>query len=61
MTKSYTVKPGQIVKDSGQFIIVGPKGGISKTEVTLIENKPAPPTPKPGSKFVMVDKSKHKH
>ncbi len=61
MKKPYYVKPGEIVKDSGQFKIVGPRGGVSKTEVTLVENKPAPPTPKQNSKFVMVDKTKHKH
>lgn len=55
-----TVRPGESVKTSGQYVIVGPRGGVSKREVTLVENKPAPPTPKPNSHFQCVDKTKHK-
>lgn len=56
-----TIKPGQSVPSSGQYVIVGPRGGISKTEVTLVKGNPAPPTPKPHSSFAMVDKTKHKN
>lgn len=61
MKKPSSIKPGQIVNESGQYKIVGPRGGVSTTEVTLVENKPAPPTPKKNSTFVLVDKTKHKH
>ena len=59
--KNNNIKPGQSVKTSGQYVVVGPRGGKSKTEVTLVQNKPAPPTPKPHSSFELVDKTKHKN
>lgn len=52
-------KPGQRPDDSGQFLVVGPKGG-NGTEVTGVAGKPLPPTPKPGMGYVLVDKTKHK-
>lgn len=58
MPKHY--KPGERPADSGQFVPVGPRGGKGKTEVTGIEGKPLPPTPKPGMTYVQVDKTKHK-
>lgn len=61
MATKNIVRPGEHVKTSGQYVVIGPRGGVSKTEVTLVENKPAPPTPKPSSKFALVDKTKHKN
>jgi hypothetical protein len=58
MAKEY--RPGQRPSDSGQFEVVGPKGGKTGTEVTGVEGKPLPPTQKPGQKYVLVDKTKHK-
>jgi len=55
-----TQKPGQIALTSGQYQIVGPRGGKTGVEVTVVEGKPLPPTPKPGQSFVLVDKTKHK-
>jgi hypothetical protein len=55
-----THKPGQIAPASGQYGVVGPRGGNTGTEVTVIKGKPLPPTPKPGQTFVLVDKTKHK-
>jgi hypothetical protein len=49
-----TVKPGETVKFSGQYI--KPDGN----EVTLVKGEPAPPTPKPNQQFTLVDKTKHK-
>ena len=49
------VKTGQIVTQSGQYRPVG-----SKTEVTFVEGKRVPPTHNGTTKFVMVDKTKHK-
>ena len=48
-------KPGQTVPDSGQYKNTG-----TKTEVTAVKGEPFPPTPKPGQKYVLVDKTKHK-
>lgn len=54
-------KPGQKPPDSAQFQERGPRGGhVSNLEITGIENKPLPPTSKPGNVWVPVDKTKHK-
>jgi len=55
-----TYKPGQKAPVSGQFGIVGPKGGKTGTEVTVTKGETLPPTAKPGQGFVLVDKIKHK-
>jgi len=61
MAKKQTpLKPGQVTPTSGQYGVVGPKGGKTNTEVTAVEGKPLPPTPKPGQGYVLVDKTKHK-
>lgn len=53
-------KSGQIATISGQYAVVGPRGGKTGTEVTVVNGKPLPPTPKAGQGFVLVDKTKHK-
>ncbi len=53
-------RPGQIAPKSGQYGVVGPKGGQTGTEITAVEGKPLPPTPKPRQGFILVDKTKHK-
>lgn len=58
--KAPTHKPGQKAPVSGQYGIVGPKGGKTGTEVTVTKGETLPPTPKPGQGFVLVDKTKHK-
>ena len=60
-TKDSTHKPGQKAPVSGQYGIVGPKGGKTGTEVTATKGETLPPTPKPGQSFVLVDKTKHKN
>ncbi len=37
----------------------GAVGSGSKVEVTVIEGKPMPPTPKPGQGYTYVDLTKH--
>lgn len=54
------LKPGQAVSKSGQYVEVGPRGGLSKTEVTLVKDKTVPPTTKPNSTYKLVDATKHK-
>jgi hypothetical protein len=51
MVKIY--KPGQIAPISGEFGIVGPRGGDTGKERTAIQGKPLPPTPKPGQGYVV--------
>ncbi len=53
-SKRTQVRPGQPVPVSGQYHAPGMK------EVTLVKGKPAPPTTKPGQKFSLVDKTRHK-
>jgi len=60
MSKAPTYKPGQKAPESGQYGVVGPKGGKTGTEVTVTKGETLPPTPKPGQTFVLVDKTKHK-
>jgi len=50
-----TVKTGQIVPKSGQYRPAG-----SKTEVTFVQGKRVPPTPKGVTKFTLVDPTRHK-
>ena len=53
-------KSGEISKVSGQYEIVGPRGGQTGREVTVTKGKPFPPTPQSGQGFILVDKTKHK-
>jgi hypothetical protein len=54
-TKNRVIPPGTPAPKSGQYKIPG-----SKTEVTVVQNKPMPPTPKPGQGYILVDLTKHK-
>ena len=53
-------KPGNIAPRSGQYGIIGPKGGRTGEERTVTRGEPLPPTPKPGQRYKMVDPTKHK-
>jgi hypothetical protein len=55
--KSY--RPGESTPKSGQYEIVGPRGGGTGKERTSVEGKPLPPTPKPGQQYILVDPTKH--
>ncbi|KKP36221.1 MAG: hypothetical protein UR27_C0025G0008 [Candidatus Peregrinibacteria bacterium GW2011_GWA2_33_10] len=52
------LKPGQKVPRSGQYEIIGSRGGQTGEEITGVKGKILPPTPKPGQKFVLVDPTK---
>lgn len=54
------IKPGQSAPKSGQYEIVGPRGGHTGKEVTLPKGHTAPPTPKPGQTYTIVDPTKNK-
>ena len=51
-------KPGEKAEVSGQYQIIGPRGGKG-AERTVTKDEPLPPTPKGGSTYVLVDKTKH--
>jgi hypothetical protein len=59
--KALNYKPGQKAPESGQYGVIGPKGGKTGNEVTVTKGETLPPTPKPGQTFVLVDKTKHKN
>ena len=56
--KSY--RPGQTVPRSGQYGIIGPRGGYTGHEVTSVKDEPFPPTPRSGMRYVPVDYTKHR-
>jgi hypothetical protein len=53
-------KPGQVTPKSGQYEIVGPRGGRTGEERTSVEGNRLPPTPEPGQGYILVDLTKHK-
>ncbi len=59
MSKTSGLKPGEKAPASGQYQIIGPRGGKGK-EVTSVKSEPLPPTPTPGSTYKFVDASKNK-
>jgi len=54
-----TFKPGQESPRSGQYEIIGPRGGETEAERTITRGEPFPPTPKPGQKYILVDPTRH--
>jgi hypothetical protein len=48
-------RPGEPSPLSGQFEIVGPRGGATGEERTAVRGKPLPPTPEPGQRYRPVD------
>lgn len=59
MTSTPKFRPGQKAPDSGQYPLLGPRGG-DHGEVTVVKGEPFPPTPKPGMGYGKPDKTKHK-
>jgi hypothetical protein len=53
------LKPGQSTPESGQYQVIGPRGGKGP-EVTSTKGNPLPPSPTPRSTYTLVDKTKHK-
>lgn len=56
-TKTY--RPGQKAPRSGQYEIIGPRGGRTGKERTIVRDEPMPPTLKKGQEYVIVDPTKH--
>jgi hypothetical protein len=53
-------KPGEKCPRSGQYEIVGPRGGKTGEERTIVKGEPMPPTPKSGQGYVITDPTKNK-
>ena len=54
------LKPGQKAPASGQYREVGPRGGETKHEVTVVKSEPMPPTRGKGRTYVISDRSNNK-
>ena len=52
-------KPGEKADYSGQYEIVGPRGGRTGKERTVVKGEPFPPTEKAGQRFILVDPTKN--
>jgi hypothetical protein len=52
---SNTYKPGEKAPRSGQYEIVGPRGGKVGTERTVVKGEPFPPTPESGQEYILND------
>ena len=59
MASKKPMTPGTKAPSSGQGVIIGPRGGNTGKEVTIVKGHKIPPTPKPGQKIVMVDPTKN--
>jgi len=55
MSAKRTFNPGEKAPKSGQY-----KNTTTKTEVTVTQGKPLPPTPKKDQNYILVDPTKHK-
>lgn len=54
-----TFKPGSKAPASGQYEIIGSRGGHTGTERTVTRGEPLPPTPKAGQGYVIADRTKN--
>lgn len=54
------LKPGEKAPASGQYGVVGPRGGKLNKEVTVVKGEPMPPTQKAGQTYVMNDPTNNK-
>ena len=57
MSKTY--RPGEKVPASGQAEIVGNRGGRTGEERTVVRGERFPPTPKPGQRFIITDRTRN--
>ena len=53
-------RPGQKAPASGQYEIIGSRGGRTGQERTVVKGEPLPPTPAKGQSYRMADPTKNK-
>jgi hypothetical protein len=58
MSKEF--KPGEKAPVSGQYEIIGPRGGRTGRERTVVRGETLPPTPGPGRGYRIADRTKNK-
>ena len=59
MSSKTPLRPGTPAPRSGQYEIVGPRGGSTGQERTAIRDRPLPPTPQSGQSYRIVDPTKN--
>lgn len=53
------LKPGTPAPASGQYEIIGPRGGHTGAERTVTRGEPLPPTPSPGQTYTLIDPTRN--
>lgn len=53
------LKPGTPTPKSGQYAVIGPRGGNTGREITSTKGNPLPPAPKSNMTYKLVDPTKH--
>jgi hypothetical protein len=54
-----TYKSGEKAPISGQYEIIGPRGGKTGKERTVVRGEPFPPTPESGQGYTLNDPTKN--
>jgi hypothetical protein len=57
MNMSQKLTPGTPAPASGQYEIIGPRGGQTGVERTVVRGEPLPPTPNAGETYRLVDRT----
>jgi len=60
VVKMQMYKPGEKAPVSSQAEIIGPRGGETGEERTVVRGEPFPPTPKPNQGYIIVDRTRHR-
>ena len=53
------LKPGTPAPASAQYEIVGPRGGRTGIERTVVRGEPLPPTQEPGQTYRIADRTRN--
>jgi hypothetical protein len=53
------LKPGSKAPVSGQYEIIGPRGGKTGVERTVVRGETLPPPPGPGQAYRIADRTKN--
>lgn len=56
---SENLKPGTPAPASGQYEIIGPRGGRTGSERTVTRGEPLPPTPTAGQTYTLTDPTRN--
>ena len=54
------LKPGNKAPFSGQYAVIGPRGGSSGKEITISKGETLPPSPTPGVSYRISDRTNNK-